>query len=190
MNIEKVVEASNGNLYEIYLKEEEGERMLNIAIGEQEAKRILVLMDGVQMPRPLTHDLFFNVLNGYNIAIEEVVITSFYEGAYVANIVCVCDGEKKIFDARSSDAINMALKFKSPIFASEEILRVVGFPSSEMEEEEMPYNDIKIIIETSDDLRVEGLEKLLAIAVEQEDYDAAAELRDEIERLKKTKDKE
>ena len=57
----------------------------------------------------------------------------FYEGAYVANIVCVCDGEKKIFDARSSDAINMALKFKSPIFASEEILRVVGFHSSEME---------------------------------------------------------
>lgn len=190
MNIEKVVEASNGNLYEIYLKEEEGERMLNIAIGEQEAKRILVLMDGVQMPRPLTHDLFFNVLNGYNIAIEEVVITSFYEGAYVANIVCVCDGEKKIFDARSSDAINMALKFKSPIFASEEILRVVGFHSSEMEVELMPYNDIKIIIETSDDLRIEGLEKLLAIAVVQEDYDAAAELRDEIERLKKTKDKE
>jgi len=190
MKIESVKESSNAKMYEMYLQEQEGERMLNISIGEQEAKRIIVLLDEIETPRPLTHDLFFNVLSEYGINIEEIIITSFYEGVYAASLICVCNGEKKIFDARSSDAINMALKFKSPIFASEEILDKVGFPSSEILEEKMPYNDIKIIIETTDDIKIDGLEKLLDIAVEQEDYDSAAELRDEIDKLKKIKNKE
>ena len=78
----------------------------------------------------------------------------------------------------------MALKFKSPIFASEEILNDVGFVSEE-EEDRNDEDEIKIIIETSTNTQIVGLEKLLEIAVEQEDYDSAANLRDEIEKLKK-----
>ncbi|MFA7082189.1 MAG: bifunctional nuclease family protein [Bacteroidales bacterium] len=184
MIVEKVEESLMGNLYDIFLKEEEGDRLLIISIGGLEAKRIIALMDDMVMPRPLTHDLFFNVLDDFGIGIDEVIITNFYEGIYAASILCVCEGVKKFFDARSSDAINMALKFKSPIFASEEILRKVGISSSEMDNREMPYNDIKIIIESSDDKKLSGLETLLSIAVEQEDYDSAAELRDEIDKLK------
>ena len=184
MIVEKVQESLRGKLYDVFLKEVEGDRFLIIGIGELEAKRITAIMDNMVMPRPLTHDLVHNILNDFGIGIEEVIITNFYEGIYAASIVCVCEGEKKFFDARSSDAINMALKFKSPIFASEEILRKVGISSSEMDKREMPYNDIKIIIESSDDKKLSGLETLLSIAVEQEDYDSAAELRDEIDKLK------
>lgn len=184
MIVEKVQESLRGKLYDVFLKEVEGDRFLIIGIGELEAKRITAIMDNMVMPRPLTHDLVYNVLNDFGIGIDEVIITNFYEGIYAASIVCVCEGEKKFFDARSSDAINMALKFKSPIFASEEILRKVGIESSDVENMELPYNDVKIIIESSDVKKLSSLETLLQIAVEQEDYDAAAELRDEIDKLK------
>ena len=92
--------------------------------------------------------------------------------------------QQSLLNARRNDAINMALKFKSPIFASEEILRKVGIESSDVENMELPYNDVKIIIESSDVKKLSSLETLLQIAVEQEDYDAAAELRDEIDKLK------
>lgn len=185
MIIKKIQQSVNGGLYDVFLQEENGSRILNVMIGEYEAKKMSMIIDDIESPRPLTHDLFFNVLNEYNIQIDEVIITKFFEGVYYANIVCSYNGEKKIFDARTSDAINMALKFKSPIFASEEILNDVGFLSDVIEQENKEYNEVKIIIQTStNNTQIEGLEKLLEIAVEQEDYDSAAELRDEIEKLK------
>lgn len=190
MKIETVKQSSNVLMYDLFLKEDEGERMLNIVIGVHEAKRIMILLDEVETPRPLTHDLIFNILDEYDISVEEVVISSFYEGIYAATIICVCNNEKKIFDARASDAINIALKFKSPIFADEEVLKTVGFVSTELEVGDQEYKNVKIIIESADITEIEGLEKLLEIAVEQEDYDAAAELRDEIEKIKKNRNKE
>ena len=193
MSIKKIEQSVNGALYNVLLQEEEGNRMLNIMIGEFEAKKMSMTIDNIEPPRPLTYDLFYNVLNGYGIKIEEVIITKFYDGVYFSSILCFDGKEEKIFDARTSDAINMALKYKSPIFASEEILNDVGFLINEKEKEEITIEEISFVFETPPQDEIFELEKLLDIAVEKEDYDLAAKLRDKIEKIKeelKNKDKE
>ncbi|MBP1646159.1 MAG: hypothetical protein H6Q16_1734 [Bacteroidetes bacterium] len=188
VKIVKIEKSVNDGLYNVFLQEEEGQRMLNIMIGDFEAKKMSMIIDKIVPPRPLTYDLFYNVLLGYDISIEEVVITKFFEGVYFANIVCSNNGQKKVFDARTSDAINMALKYNSPIFASEEILQDVGFLQQEENKDNFLVKEFKIIIEPSKQVQIKELEKLLEIAVEEEDYDSAADLRDKIDKLKQELD--
>lgn len=194
MIIKKIEQSVNDGLYNVFLQEEEGQRMLNIMIGDFEAKKMSMIIDKIEPPRPLTYDLFYNVLFGYDISIDEVIITKFFEGVYFANIVCSNNGQIKVFDARTSDAINMALKYNSPIFASEEILQDVGFLPQNETKDNVVVKEITIFIEPSKQLQISEFEKLLEIAVEDEDYDAAADLRDRIEKLKQeldnNKDKE
>lgn len=193
MSIKKIEQSVNGGLYNVLLQEEEGNRLLNIMIGEFEAKKMSMTIDDIEPPRPLTYDLFYNVLNGYGIKIEEVIITKFYDGVYFSSILCFDGVKEKTFDARTSDAINMALKYKSPIFASEEILNDVGFPLNETEKEDILNEEISFVFENPPQDEIFELENLLEIAVEKEDYDLAATLRDKIEKLKeeqKNKDKE
>ena len=192
MSIKKIEQSVNGALYNVLLQEEEGNRILNIMIGEFEAKKMSMTIDNIEPPRPLTYDLFYNVLNGYGIKIQEVIITKFYDGVYFSSILCFDGEEEKTFDARTSDAINMALKYKSPIFASEEILNDVGFLLNETEKEDILNEEISFVFENPPQDEIFELENLLEIAVEKEDYDLAATLRDKIEKLKeeqKNKDK-
>lgn len=184
MFIKKIEPSVNLGLYNILLQEEDNGRMLNIMIGEFEAKKMAMIIDEIESPRPLTYDLFYSVLTGYDINIEEVIITKFFEGVYYSSILCYDGIRRKTFDARTSDAINMALKYKSPIFASEEILNDVGFLLNEINEEEFDKQEIPIIIEHSSKFEINDLEKLLEDAVEKEDYDLAAKLRDSIDKLK------
>ena len=188
MKIVKIEKSVNDGLYNVFLQEEEGQRMLNIMIGDFEAKKMSMIIDKIEPPRPLTYDLFYNVLFGYDISIDEVIITKFFEGVYFANIVCSNNGQKKVFDARTSDAINMALKYNSPIFASEEILQDVGFLYQEEKKDSFLVKEFTIIIEPSKQVQIKELEKLLEIAVEEEDYDSAADLRDRIEKIKQELD--
>ncbi|MPL77237.1 hypothetical protein SDC9_23090 [bioreactor metagenome] len=188
VKIIKIEKSVNDGLYNVFLQEEEGQRMLNIMIGDFEAKKMSMIIDKIEPPRPLTYDLFYNVLFGYDISIDEVIITKFFEGVYFANIVCSNNGQKKVFDARTSDAINMALKYNSPIFASEEILQDVGFLYQEEKKDSFLVKEFTIIIEPSKQVQIKELEKLLEIAVEEEDYDSAADLRDRIEKIKQELD--
>lgn len=188
VKIVKIEKSVNDGLYNVFLQEEEGQRMLNIMIGDFEAKKMSMIIDKIEPPRPLTYDLFYNVLFGYDISIDEVIITKFFEGVYFANIVCSNNGQKKVFDARTSDAINMALKYNSPIFASEEILQDVGFLYQEEKKDSFLVKEFTIIIEPSKQVQIKELEKLLEIAVEEEDYDSAADLRDRIEKIKQELD--
>ncbi|MFV0599799.1 MAG: bifunctional nuclease domain-containing protein [Bacteroidales bacterium] len=188
MKIVKIEKSVNDGLYNVFLQEEEGQRMLNIMIGDFEAKKMSMIIDKIEPPRPLTYDLFYNVLFGYDISIDEVIITKFFEGVYFANIVCSNNGQKKVFDARTSDAINMALKYNSPIFASEEILQDVGFLYQEEKKDSFLVKEFTIIIEPSKQVQIKELEKLLEIAVEDEDYDSAADLRDRIDKIKQELD--
>lgn len=188
VKIIKIEKSVNDGLYNVFLQEEEGQRMLNIMIGDFEAKKMSMIIDKIEPPRPLTYDLFYNVLFGYDISIDEVIITKFFEGVYFANIVCSNNGQKKVFDARTSDAINMALKYNSPIFASEEILQDVGFLYQEEKKDSFLVKELTIIIEPSKQVQIKELEKLLEIAVEEEDYDSAADLRDRIEKIKQELD--
>lgn len=188
VKIIKIEKSVNDGLYNVFLQEEEGQRMLNIMIGDFEAKKMSMIIDKIEPPRPLTYDLFYNVLFGYDISIDEVIITKFFEGVYFANIVCSNNGQKKVFDARTSDAINMALKYNSPIFASEEILQDVGFLYQEEKKDSFLVKELTIIIEPSKQVQIKELEKLLEIAVEEEDYDSAADLRDRIDKIKQELD--
>lgn len=188
VKIIKIEKSVNDGLYNVFLQEEEGQRMLNIMIGDFEAKKMSMIIDKIEPPRPLTYDLFYDVLFGYDISIDEVIITKFFEGVYFANIVCSNNGQKKVFDARTSDAINMALKYNSPIFASEEILQDVGFLYQEEKKDSFLVKEFTIIIEPSKQVQIKELEKLLEIAVEEEDYDSAADLRDRIEKIKQELD--
>lgn len=188
VKIVKIEKSVNDGLYNVFLQEEEGQRMLNIMIGDFEAKKMSMIIDKIEPPRPLTYDLFYNVLFGYDISIDEVIITKFFEGVYFANIVCSNNGQKKVFDARTSDAINMALKYNSPIFASEEILQDVGFLYQEEKKDSFLVKEFTIIIEPSKQVQIKELEKLLEIAVEEEDYDSAADLRDRIDKIKQELD--
>ena len=188
VKIVKIEKSVNDGLYNVFLQEEEGQRMLNIMIGDFEAKKMSMIIDKIEPPRPLTYYLFYNVLFGYDISIDEVIITKFFEGVYFANIVCSNNGQKKVFDARTSDAINMALKYNSPIFASEEILQDVGFLYQEEKKDSFLVKEFTIIIEPSKQVQIKELEKLLEIAVEDEDYDSAADLRDRIDKIKQELD--
>jgi bifunctional DNase/RNase len=188
VKIVKIEKSVNDGLYNVFLQEEEGQRMLNIMIGDLEAKKMSMIIDKIEPPRPLTYDLFYDVLFGYDISIDEVIITKFFEGVYFANIVCSNNGQKKVFDARTSDAINMALKYNSPIFASEEILQDVGFLYQEEKKDSFLVKEFTIIIEPSKQVQIKELEKLLEIAVEDEDYDSAADLRDRIDKIKQELD--
>ncbi len=188
VKIVKIEKSVNDGLYNVFLQEEEGQRMLNIMIGDFEAKKMSMIIDKIEPPRPLTYDLFYNVLFGYDISIDEVIITKFFEGVYFANIVCSNNRQKKVFDARTSDAINMALKYNSPIFASEEILQDVGFLYQEEKKDSFLVKEFTIIIEPSKQVQIKELEKLLEIAVEEEDYDSAADLRDRIDKIKQELD--
>ena len=188
VKIVKIEISVNDGLYNVFLQEEEGQRMLNIMIGDFEAKKMSMIIDKIEPPRPLTYDLFYNVLFGYDISIDEVIITKFFEGVYFANIVCSNNRQKKVFDARTSDAINMALKYNSPIFASEEILQDVGFLYQEEKKDSFLVKEFTIIIEPSKQVQIKELEKLLEIAVEEEDYDSAADLRDRIDKIKQELD--
>ena len=188
VKIIKIEKSVNDGLYNVFLQEEEGQRMLNIMIGDFEAKKMSMIIDKIEPPRPLTYDLFYDVLFGYDISIDEVIITKFFEGVYFANIVCSNNGQKKVFDARTSDAINMALKYNSPIFASEEILQDVGFLYQEEKKDSFLVKEFTIIIEPSKQVQIKELEKLLEIAVEEEDYDSAADLRDRIDKIKQELD--
>ncbi|MDD2576799.1 MAG: bifunctional nuclease family protein [Bacteroidales bacterium] len=188
VKIVKIEKSVNDGLYNVFLQEEEGQRMLNIMIGDFEAKKMSMIIDKIEPPRPLTYDLFYDVLFGYDISIDEVIITKFFEGVYFANIVCSNNGQIKVFDARTSDAINMALKYNSPIFASEEILQDVGFLYQEEKKDSFLVKEFTIIIEPSKQVQIKELEKLLEIAVEDEDYDSAADLRDRIDKIKQELD--
>ncbi len=188
VKIVKIEKSVNDGLYNVFLQEEEGQRMLNIMIGDFEAKKMSMIIDKIEPIRPLTYDLFYNVLFGYDISIDEVIITKFFEGVYFANIVCSNNGQIKVFDARTSDAINMALKYNSPIFASEEILQDVGFLYQEEKKDSFLVKEFTIIIEPSKQVQIKELEKLLEIAVEEEDYDSAADLRDRIDKIKQELD--
>lgn len=185
--VKKIEPSPDGSFFNLFLQEDDGIRAINITIGEFEAYRMAIEMDGIETQRPLTYDLFTEILSKFSIGIQEVVITKFMEGIYYSEILCRNEEKTIKFDARTSDAINMALKFKSPIFASEKLLDKVGFPFYEIENKApIPIKSQLLLDKTKEEL-IEGLSELLDIAISKEDYDLAAKLRDQLSILKNEK---
>lgn len=152
-----------------------------IVIGSQEAQSISVYLEKIQPSRPLTHDLCVNLLSHSNVSILKVLITDFKDGIFYANLEIEKDGEVTQVDARPSDSIALAIRLDIPILISEKLLHDICIPEDEfLDELEEEYDLIeKVPMKRS---KVE-LESLLDKALQEENYEEAAKLRDEIEKL-------
>ncbi|HEY3250173.1 MAG TPA: bifunctional nuclease domain-containing protein [Ignavibacteria bacterium] len=182
--------APGGGGYALILKEIGGERRLPIIIGSFEAQHIALELEGIKPPRPLTHDLLRNIIEQLGFSISYVYINELRDGTFFAKIK-VDVGSMEEIDSRPSDAIALALKFSVPIYVSEEVMNEVAFIPDKEEEEEGEEGDIfktpdTGLSEEEMDPYTRKMNKLqtdLKNAIENEDYEKAASIRDEIKRL-------
>lgn len=177
--------------YAVVLGEQEGSRRLPIVIGSFEAQAIAVAMERMTPNRPLTHDLFKNALETFNIELKEVVINNLLDGIFYARLICLKDGEIVEIDSRTSDALAMAVRFNCPIYTYEFILDAAGVVLEETEEQ--PQKERRVVKSKKDDsslsnYSMDALNKLLDEVLSDEDYERAAEIRDEINRRKEAED--
>ncbi len=181
--------------YAVVLGELEGSRRLPIVIGGFEAQAIAVAMEGMTPNRPLTHDLFKNALETFDVELKEVIINNLLDGIFYARLICLKEGEVVEIDSRTSDALAMAVRFNCPIYTYEFILDAAGVILEEPEgataktpapaakgggrkKREKGGGKGKSLTIKS----LEELNKLLEQVLAEEDYERAAEIRDEIKR--------
>ncbi|MBQ4398535.1 MAG: bifunctional nuclease family protein [Bacteroidales bacterium] len=181
-------ESSTG-AYVLILGDKNSQRRLPIVIGSAEAESIAVGIDHQRKGRPLTHDLFLRFAKEFGIEIMEVVINRFRDGVYYAMLVCKQGDDLTMIDARPSDAIAIAVRAGCEIYAYETVMDEAGIIMDDMEREGTDEPDdgpINIGVDKSnlDLLTIEELEELLQEAIDNEDYQKAAEIRDEINRRK------
>jgi|UniRef100_UPI0040498110 uncharacterized protein len=173
--------------YALVLSELGGKRRLPIIIGGFEAQAIAIELEKMTPNRPLTHDLFKSFSTSFGIALTEVVIYNLQEGVFFAKLIFNKDGLISEIDARTSDAIALAVRFHCPIYTFESILASAGILSDEMmleDEENDAINEHQGLSEFQQ-LSIEELENALQEAIENEDYERASLLRDEINKRTK-----
>ena len=169
--------------YALILGESTGERRLPIIIGGFEAQAIAIELEKMKPTRPLTHDLFKSFAVTFDLQISEVIIHKFSEGVFYAKLI-VTDGKKEEeIDARTSDAVALALRFHCPIYTYEIVLASAGIIMTENESD--PKSKSEFTEDDSNELKdytLEELEELLKITIENEDYERASQVRDEIKK--------
>ena len=187
--------------YALVLNEVDGERTLPIVIGAFEAQSIAIALESeITPPRPLTHDLFKNFAESYGVVVQKVIIHKLVDGVFYSTMTCSKEGEEKSFDARTSDSIAMAIRFNAPIYTHQDILEKAGiilkqedFIDEENEHEDHifenedhsisqlvnnPTNENKANDYSTQS--VADLELKLNAAIQKEDYETAAHIRDEL----------
>jgi len=182
--------------YALILNEVDGDRKLPIVIGAFEAQSIAIALEKeIRPPRPLTHDLFKNFADRFDIVVKQVIIHKLVDGVFYSSLICERDKIEEIIDARTSDAIALALRFQAPIFTYKNILDKAGIylkvnPKKEDDEEQDSILVDDLIVEEIEAASAEQegyknksldeLNLLLDEAVNNEDYEMAAKIRDEI----------
>lgn len=178
--------------YALVLSEMDGVRTLPIIIGSFEAQSIAIALEKeIRPPRPLTHDLFKTFSDRFSIKVTQVIIHKLVDGVFYSSLICERDGVEELIDTRTSDAIALAVRFQAPIFTYENILDKAGVYLKMDEEliieEDLEPDEIEFSLEDElDDNKnytntsLEELNEQLNEAVENEDYELAAEIRDEI----------
>lgn len=173
--------------YALVLGESAGKRRLPIIIGGFEAQAIAIELENMTPTRPLTHDLFKSFADSFDVSIKEVIVYNLVEGIFYSKIICDHNGKEVEIDARTSDAIAIAVRFKCPVFTYEFILSSAGIllededlkeQEEDSETEEQPQE--KNIHQLTD----EELNALLDEAIEEENYEKASKIRDELNRRK------
>lgn len=183
------VSQTQSGAYALVLSEENGDRRIPIIIGPVEAQAIAIQLEGLKPPRPLTHDLIKNIALAFNIVLLEVIIHKLEEGIFYSELLCEMDGREVKIDSRTSDAVALALRFRCPIYTTEEILSKAGIvlEGDETKHPETGPGKKTGTSETSPFSRytLQELEEMLSEAVQNEDYEKASVLRDEISNRKK-----
>jgi len=166
--------------YVLIMEDKTSRRQLPIVIGTSEAQSIALGLEGNQPSRPLTHDLFKRFALNYDVDLTEVVITRFLDGVFYATLICKQGDDISMIDARPSDAIALAVRFGCPISAYESVMQEAGIETEDLDkvEEPNPEPSEEAQSDNLEDLSVEQLQQLLDIAIEEENYEKAAELRD------------
>ena len=168
---------SQSGAYVLILGDKHSMRRLPIVIGNNEAQAIALGLEDNKGSRPLTHDLFKKFAETYGVELMEVVITRFREGVFYAMLVCKQGDEINMIDSRPSDAIALAVRFECPISAYENVMEEAGIEMDEVKDMEAEELE-EAPSETVEDLSIDQLQQLLQMAIEEEDYEKAAELRD------------
>ena len=182
--------------YALILNEVDGERKLPIVIGAFEAQSIAIALEKeIKPPRPLTHDLFKSFADRFDIVVKQVIIHKLVDGVFYSSIICERDKIEEIIDARTSDAIALALRFNAPIFTYKNILDKAGIylsinPAENTENQEnddilstpetFGQEDVVVPADSYSGYSLKELYQKLDEAVQNEDYEKAAKIRDEI----------
>jgi len=179
---------SQSGAYALIMGEVGSKRRLPIIIGGFEAQAIAIELEKMKPSRPLTHDLFKKFSDTYNVIIKEVIINKFHQGVFFAKLICEQDGIVNEIDSRTSDAVALAIRFHCPIYTYEKILAEAGVildetVASPLGKQKTHREDIKGNVYT--DYSLNELHVLLKKAIDNEEYEKASEIRDEINRRKK-----
>lgn len=179
---------SQSGAYALLLEVKGEQTRLPIIIGEAEAQSIAIAIEGHETRRPLTHDLFKTFAKSYEINITEVVINRFKEGLFYSELHCIKDGEETIIDARTSDAVALALRFDAPIYANSQVIEEAGIIMDDIDLDDSDFDsdsdtdfDTDANTDTDTDFErydIKELQHLLQKAIEDEDYAKASVLRD------------
>ena len=160
--------------YALVLEEKEGGRKLPIIIGHLEAQAIKVMMLKYQPPRPLTHDLFKDLTEQLGVTMTKMLIYKAKGGVFYSYLYFDKDGEELKIDARTSDAVALALRYRCPMYATEDVIISEHLHDLGEGKFSVPITSVSL----------QMLEEALALAIEKEDYEQASHLRDEIRRRK------
>ncbi|HDL17985.1 MAG TPA: hypothetical protein ENH29_02920 [Bacteroidetes bacterium] len=176
VKVEKVTLDTSTNRFVVILRDDSGKRWLPIVVGSAEAQAIALQLENIDPPRPLTHDLMRNLLDTMGIRISRIIVNDLRENTYYAIIDLKNSGSKKEVDARPSDAIALALRTNAPIFVEEDVMRKAAIrEGGESDEPAEPLNSMQ---------KLERLNLDLDNAVQEERFENAARIRDEIKELK------
>ncbi|MCX6286466.1 MAG: DUF151 domain-containing protein [Bacteroidetes bacterium] len=182
---------SQTGAYALILGEKDGKRRLPIIIGGFEAQAIAIELEKIKTPRPLTHDLFKYFADAFGIEVREIIINKFQEGVFYAQLVCSDGSRVEEVDSRTSDAIALALRFSCPIYTYEDIMKAASIMVEEdtdtpaaLNPESLPKVSSK---QEFSGQSVAELKEILQAAIENEEYEKASRIRDELNRRNKTR---
>jgi len=174
---------SSAGAYALILKESNGKRKLPIIIGAFEAQSIALELEGMRPPRPLTHDLLKNIIDTFAVSLNEVCISELRDGTFYAKLSVEGVSETQEIDSRPSDAIALAVRFGAPIYVDEQVLQEAGIVSDDEEETEESSKKQEDPPVKQFTTKLEQLQSALKEAIEKEDYEKAAKLRDDIRKM-------
>jgi len=178
---------ATGGAYAILLKEVDGKKRLPIIIGAFEAQAIALEIEGIKPPRPLTHDLLKQLTDSLGATVLEIIIDELRDNTFYAKIILEVSGFSQELDARPSDAIALAVRTQAPIYVAETVMEAAAFiPTDETEETTTVKNSAEVVeskVPPTKEAKLAALQNKLREAIEGEEYERAAKIRDQIKNL-------